>query len=205
MSIKFLILGQKFFGDFPGSSLAVELNSNPGDPQKFPRLPRKFPGLPRKFPGLPRRSALSLGSLTPSPDSQKLSLTHQGGHAITRIQEAVFEGLLLWGFQRQDDRSMGSEKGFSEAVSWTVLTGAGATRVKERKKHPKKSKHKDFFCPPPSPPFKVLCVCIFLHFKEKTQPEHKEFRKLKSPNAQNPLPQTWLDIKHIRFCPECLF
>ena len=43
-------------------------------PRKFPRLPRKCPGLPRKFPGLPRRSAVSLGSLTPSPDSQKLSL-----------------------------------------------------------------------------------------------------------------------------------
>ena len=71
---------RSFFGDFPGSSLTVELNSNPGVPRKFPGLPRKFPGLPRKFPGLPRkfpglprRSALYLGSLTPSPDSQKLS------------------------------------------------------------------------------------------------------------------------------------
>ena len=61
-------------GDFPGSSLTVELNSNPEVPRKFPRLPRKFPGLPRKFPGLPWRSAVSLGSLTPSSDSQKLSL-----------------------------------------------------------------------------------------------------------------------------------
>ena len=56
------------FGDFPGSSLTVELNSNPEVPRKFPRLPRKFPGLPRKFPGPPRRSAVSLGSLTPSSD-----------------------------------------------------------------------------------------------------------------------------------------
>ena len=71
---KFPRLPRKFFGDFPGSSLTVELYSNPGVPRKFPRLPRKFPRLPRKFPGLPRRSALSLGSLTPSPDSQKLSL-----------------------------------------------------------------------------------------------------------------------------------
>ena len=44
-------------------------------PGKFPRLPRQFLGLPRKFPGLPRRSAVSLGSLTPSSDSQKLSLS----------------------------------------------------------------------------------------------------------------------------------
>ena len=47
---KFPKLPRKFFGDFPGSSLAVELNSNPGVPRKFPSLPRKFPGLPRKSP-----------------------------------------------------------------------------------------------------------------------------------------------------------
>ena len=69
------------FGDFPGSSLTVELNSNPEVPRKFPKLPRKFPKLPRKFPKLPRKfrdfpggQPLSLGSLTPSPESQKLSL-----------------------------------------------------------------------------------------------------------------------------------
>ena len=50
-------LPQKFFGDFPGGSLAVELDGKPGVPRKFPRLPRKFPRLLRKFPRLPRRSA----------------------------------------------------------------------------------------------------------------------------------------------------
>ena len=65
---------RKFFGDFPGSSLTVELNSNPGVPRKFPRLPRKSPKLPWKFPDFPGGQPLSLGSLTPSPDSQKLSL-----------------------------------------------------------------------------------------------------------------------------------
>ena len=40
---KFPELPRKFFGDFPGSSLAVELSSNPGVPRKFPKLPRKFP------------------------------------------------------------------------------------------------------------------------------------------------------------------
>ena len=64
------------FGDFPGSSLTAELNSNPEVPRKLPRRPRKFPGLPRKFPGLPQRSAVSLGSLTPSSDSHKLSLNY---------------------------------------------------------------------------------------------------------------------------------
>ena len=58
---KFSKLPRKFFGDFPGSSLTVELHSNPGVPGSFPpRLSREFPGLPWKFPGLPRRSALSL-------------------------------------------------------------------------------------------------------------------------------------------------
>ena len=77
---KFPELPRKFFGDFPGSSLTVEFNSNPEVPRKFPKLPRKFPKLPRKFPKLPRKfpdfpggQPLSLGSLTPSPDSQKLS------------------------------------------------------------------------------------------------------------------------------------
>ena len=75
-------LPRKFLGDFPGSSLAVELYSNPA-------VPRKFPRLPRKFPGLPRRSALSLGSLAPSPDSQKLSLK------IKRLFLADHEGQVV--------------------------------------------------------------------------------------------------------------
>ena len=62
------------FGDFPGSSPTVELNSNPEVPRKFPKLPRKFPKLPWKFPDFPGGQPLSLGSLTPSPDSQNLSL-----------------------------------------------------------------------------------------------------------------------------------
>ena len=75
------------FGDFPGSSLTVELNSNPEVPRKFPRLPRKFPGLPWKFPGLPPRSAVSLGSLTPSSDSQELSLRIEtSGDLATKSQ-----------------------------------------------------------------------------------------------------------------------
>ena len=53
---KFPELPRKFSGDFPGSSLTVELNSNPEVPRKFPKLPRKFPKLPRKFPKLPWRS-----------------------------------------------------------------------------------------------------------------------------------------------------
>ena len=54
---KFSKLPRRFFGGFPGSSLTVELNSNPEVPRKFPKLPRKFPKLPGKFPKLPWRSA----------------------------------------------------------------------------------------------------------------------------------------------------
>ena len=74
-------LPRKFFGDFPGGSLTVELSSNPGVPRKFPGLPRKFPKLPRKSPDFPGGQPLSLGSLTPSPDSQKLSLNSMGSFA----------------------------------------------------------------------------------------------------------------------------
>ena len=66
-----------------------ELLESPGLPPEVPRtspeVPRRLPGrsltnltaiqIPRKLPRLPRRSAVSLGSLTPSRDSQELSLT----------------------------------------------------------------------------------------------------------------------------------
>ena len=70
------------FGDFPGSSLTVELNSNPEVPRKFPKLPRKF----RDFPG---GQPLSLGSLIPSPDSQKLSLIQFGHPETLRETQAI--------------------------------------------------------------------------------------------------------------------
>ena len=54
---KFPGLPRKFLSDFPGSSVTVELNSNPEVPRKFPRLSRNFPELPQNFPELPQRSA----------------------------------------------------------------------------------------------------------------------------------------------------
>ena len=54
ISQKFPQLPRNFSGDFPGSSLTVELNSNP-------EVPRKFPKLPRKFPDFPGGQPLSLG------------------------------------------------------------------------------------------------------------------------------------------------
>ena len=68
---KFPGLPWKFFGDFPGSSLTVELNSNQ-------RVPGSFPDFPGSSPDFPGGQPLSLGSLTPSPDSQKLSLKFFG-------------------------------------------------------------------------------------------------------------------------------
>ena len=52
----------------------MELNNNPEVAQKFPKLPLKSPKPPRKFLDFPGGQPISLGSLTPSPDSQKLSL-----------------------------------------------------------------------------------------------------------------------------------
>ena len=52
----------------------MALNSNPEVPRKFPKLPRKSPNFPGSSPDFPGGQPLSLGSLTPSPDSQKLSL-----------------------------------------------------------------------------------------------------------------------------------
>ena len=67
---RFPTLPRKFFGDFPGSSLTVEFNSNP-------EVPRKFPEVPWKFPDFSGSQPLSMGSLTPSPDSPKLSLINE--------------------------------------------------------------------------------------------------------------------------------
>ena len=80
----------ELFGDFPGSSLTVELNCNPEVPRKFPKLSRKFPGLPRKFRDFPGGQPLPLGSLTPSSDSQKLSLRKDSGNALR-----AFPGISL--------------------------------------------------------------------------------------------------------------
>ena len=52
---------------------------------------------------------------------------------------------------------------------------------RERKTHPKKSNTKICFLPT-SPPFKILCVCVFPTFQREKQPEHKEFQGLKAPS-----------------------
>ena len=67
----------------------------PEVPRKFPKLPRKFPKLPRKFPDFPGGQPLSLGSLTPSPDSQKLSLIYGGGRGIAPPLRVLSEGETL--------------------------------------------------------------------------------------------------------------
>ena len=92
---------RKFFGNFPGGSLTVELSSNPGVPRKFPGLPRKFPKLPRKFPDFPGGQPLSLGSLTPSPDS----------HC-----SETFSCLFLWGTVSHTYRTICCKMGYRTDV-----------------------------------------------------------------------------------------
>ena len=115
-------VGDNFGESLVGSQAPPSFWEVPGLPRKFPELPRKFsatspevlslwnltairrfpgsfPNFPTEVPqtspevpGLPRRSALSLGSLTPSPDSQKLSLT-QRTHLVLFL--TVPRGLLV--------------------------------------------------------------------------------------------------------------
>ena len=89
---------RKFFGNFTGSSLTVELYSNPEVPRKFPRLPRKFPRLPRKFPGLPRRSAPFSGKLDTlfwlTKTWKRASLTVKEGLAAHNLVEEELQLLL---------------------------------------------------------------------------------------------------------------
>ena len=66
------VFSLSFFGNKFGESLGG--SQAPLSFWEVPGLPRKFPKLPRKFPDFPGGQPLSLGSLTPSPGSQKLSL-----------------------------------------------------------------------------------------------------------------------------------
>ena len=69
--------------NFPGSFSATSpevlslwnLTAIQRFPGSFPDLPESFADFPGGFPDFPGGPPLPLGSLTPSPDSQKLSLT----------------------------------------------------------------------------------------------------------------------------------
>ena len=68
--------------NFPGSFSATSpevpslwnLTTIQGFPGSFPDFPGSSPDFPVSFPDFPRGQPPSLGSLTPSPDSQELSL-----------------------------------------------------------------------------------------------------------------------------------
>ena len=79
---KFPKLPRKFFGDFPGGSLTVELTAIQRFPGSFADFPGSSPDYPGGFPNFPGGQPLSLGSLTPSPDSQKLPLSFSSGIAV---------------------------------------------------------------------------------------------------------------------------
>ena len=71
---KFPELPRKFFGDFPGTSLTVDFKAIQRFPGSSPNFPGSSPDFPGSFPDFAGGQPLSLGSLTPAPDSQKLSL-----------------------------------------------------------------------------------------------------------------------------------
>ena len=73
--------------DFPGSSPNFPGSFSTTSPEvlslwnltAIQRFPGSFPNFPGSSPNFPEIQPLSLGSLTPSPDSQKLSLRPCGG------------------------------------------------------------------------------------------------------------------------------
>ena len=67
---------------FPGSF--------PDFPGSLPDFPGSLPDFPGSLPDFPRGRPLSLGSLTPSPDSQKLSLNRVGSSPRTLRSIFVF-------------------------------------------------------------------------------------------------------------------
>ena len=106
-----------FSGSFSATSPKLShcgINSNPGFPRTFPRLLRKFPGLPRKLPGLPRQP-FSLGSPTPSPDSQKLSLSRSGRESrFWDLRELLRRGVDFGGAVKR------TSKRTSRSSSWAL-------------------------------------------------------------------------------------
>ena len=138
--------------DFPGSSLNFPgsfrrlprkfshcgTNSNPEVPRKFPKLPRKFPKPPRKFRDFPGGQPLSLGSLTPSPDSQKLSLTVHGLHFTVcapsnKLLFSNFSGNS--GISRQNPATS-RPKGWFPWVSRDIPSFMAPTRSRRNEPHP---------------------------------------------------------------------
>ena len=65
-----------------------------GFPGSFPDFPGSFPDFPGSVPDFPGGQPLSLGSLTPSPDSQKLSLSDSRALSSTCW---VAVGIRGWG------------------------------------------------------------------------------------------------------------
>ena len=76
--------------NFPGSFSAASpevlslwnLTAIQRFPGSFPNFPRSSPNFPASSPDFPGGQSLSLGSLTPSPDSQKLSLSERTNATI---------------------------------------------------------------------------------------------------------------------------
>ena len=83
--------------DFPGSSPATSLEVlSLWNLTAIQRFPGSFPDSPVKSPGLLRRSALSLGSLTPSPGGSGEQL------ALLLIQDQEHDGFGGFGGSRHD-------------------------------------------------------------------------------------------------------
>ena len=106
---KFPKLPRKFFGDFPKVLSLWNLTAIQGFPGSFPDFSGSSPDFPGGFPNFPGGQPLRLflGSLTPSLDSQKLSLNgamnvYKPGHYRGRWGS---DGSHAWGTSKRWKRS----------------------------------------------------------------------------------------------------
>ena len=76
-----------------------------------------------------------------------------------------------------------SLKCLSCRIPYQSLRAAPLQKLKSEKKNTQRNPTQRFF--PPRPPSKFFVFASFLHFKEETQPEHKEFWRLKAPKKVN--------------------
>ena len=89
LRLKFPQLPRKFPNDFYGSSLTVELNSNPEVPGSFPDFPKSSPDFPRSCPDFPGSKPLFSGK----PETKKGDGNHFEINSIaTSVMQAGCKG-----------------------------------------------------------------------------------------------------------------
>ena len=111
--------------DFPGSSPNFLGSFSATSPEvlslwnltAIQRFPGSSPNFPRSSPNFPGSQPLSLGGLTPSPDSQKLSLTSSTlttSKTASHVDVTTSESRLLWWKPCSPDLLPGRSRGLKD-------------------------------------------------------------------------------------------